>query len=71
MTTIQLQEIGTVTAKPAQDFKIGDVMIWNFGGTTKVVGIVGETAKFITFKIADAHNVYIRRLKKVRLVGVA
>ena len=71
MSTIQLQEIGTVTAKPAQDLKVGDVTVWNFGGTAKVLSIVKETAKFITFQIEESTGVYTRRLKKSRLVGVA
>jgi hypothetical protein len=71
MNTIKLQGIGSTTAKMAKELKIGDITVWNFGGTAKVLAIVSETAKFITFKIEESTGVYTRRLKKNRLVGVA
>ena len=71
MSTIKLQGIGSTTAKMAKELKIGDITVWNFGSTAKVLAIVSETAKFITFKIEESTGVYTRRLKKNRLVGVA
>ena len=71
MSTIKLQGIGSVTAKPAQDLKVGDITVWNFGSHAKVLSIVKETAKFITFQIEESTGVYTRRLRKARLVGVA
>jgi len=71
MSTIKLQGIGSTTAKMAQDLKVGDITVWNFGSTAKVLAIAKETAKFITFKIEESSGVYTRRLKKDRLVGVA
>lgn len=71
MSTISLQSIGTVSAKPAQDFKVGEVILWNFGSKAKILAVVSQTAKFITFQIEESTGVYSRRLKKDRLVGVA
>lgn len=71
MKTIKLQSIGTVNAIEAQDLKIGDVTIWNFGGLETIISVVSETACFITFKIRceETGNLHERRLKKTRLVG--
>jgi len=71
MSTIKLQGIGSTTAKMAQELKVGDMTVWNSGGTAKVLAVVSETAKFITFKIEESTGVYTRRLKKDRLVGVS
>ena len=72
-TTIQLQQIGRVQAKPAADFKIGDKMAWNFGHTTTVIGIASKTKAFITYILKDDKNssVHERKLKNTRLVAFA
>jgi len=36
MRTIHLQGIGEVKANPASDIKVGDILIWNYGGLEKV-----------------------------------
>ena len=79
MQTIHLQGIGKVEAKPAQEFQIGEFILWNFGSQSKIVGIAKETKAFITFKLeyplsgrrdwADT-GTSERRLKKSRLVGI-
>jgi len=71
MSTIKLQGIGSTTAKMAQELKVGDMTVWNSGCTAKVLAVVSETVKFITFKIEESTGVYTRRLKKDRLVGVS
>lgn len=78
MDLVHLQSVGKVEAKPAQDFEIGEFMVWNFGSQSKVVGIAKETKAFITFELlspdcwgdwSDA-KVLERRLKKSRLVAI-
>lgn len=49
--SIWLQNIGWVPAKPAQEFKIGESMTWNFGGTSKVISVIKESEKQIVFLI--------------------
>lgn len=72
MSSIHLQGIGRVKAKPAQEFRVGDYMGWDYGGVSKVVGIAKETAKTITFLVLCSDGqVYERRMKKTRLVAVA
>lgn len=78
MQTIHLQSIGKVEAKPAQDFKVNEFIIWNFGNQSKIVRVVKETKAFITFELTyplsgnDWANTGTseRRLKKSRLVGI-
>ena len=68
--TIQLQGIGIVNAKPAGELVIGDITVWNFGGTAIVLGKVKETAAFVTLLLDEGeHGVFERKLKKSRLVG--
>ena len=67
--TIQLQGIGTVSAKPAAELQIGDITIWNFGHKAVVLGKVKETAAFVTLLIEEKEGTFTRRLKKTRLVG--
>lgn len=72
MKTVNLQSVGEHKAKPAQDFSIGEEMVWNFGSKSEVVAILKETAKFITFSLLCSDgNVYAKRLKKDRLVAFA
>lgn len=52
MKTIQLQSIGRKNAIPAKELKVGDVMIWNFGGREKVTKIIpSKTGKSLTIDI--------------------
>ena len=76
MGTIQLQGLGQVNAKQAQDFSIGETMMWNFGYTSEILEIVKETKTQIIFKLNSICSMgkntgFIgeRRLKKQRLVG--
>ena len=72
MKTIQLQQVGKVSAKPAFDFKVGESMAWNFGSTTKIINIVKETAKMITFQFDSEKNgeTHERKFLKTRLVAI-
>lgn len=52
MKTIHLQEIGKKNAIPAKELKVGDVMIWNFGGREKITKITpSKTGKSLTVDI--------------------
>lgn len=70
MQTIHLQGIGKHPAIEAQELKVGDVTVWNYGGMNKITGVVKETASFITFELETRNGRATRRLKKTRLVGV-
>jgi len=66
-----LQGLGYCTGTPAGELKVGDTMIWNGGGSTKVVEIYNETKCFITIDEIDIDgNVWKgRKLKKSRIVA--
>ena len=70
--TTWLQGIGAVFGKPAADLQPGDVIVWNFGSTSTVAGIVRETASTITVEIAatDHHATSHRTFKKTRIVAI-
>ena len=60
----------SVRAKPAIEFKVGDLTVWNFGGTAEMVGVAKETAKMITLILKDDESgTYERRFLKTRLIG--
>ncbi len=45
---IWLQGCGWAEAKPAEDFKPGEYMMWNMGSCSKFEKVIKETAKTIT-----------------------
>jgi len=67
---IHLQGYGEAKAKPAKEFKVGEKMLWNYGGKTMTKAILKETKCFITFQIEEDGELYERRLKKNRLVAI-
>lgn len=72
--TIKLQGIsGRQAGTKAEDLKIGDVIIWNFGYKSEVVEITpSKTGKTITFmlKSFESGNVSARKMGAERLVVV-
>lgn len=74
MTTIKLQGIcGQQKAVPAKQLKAGDLIIWNFGYKSEVIGITpSKTGKTITFmlKSLDSGNISPRKMGADRLVAV-
>lgn len=72
--TVQLQSVGHVVGTVASELKIGDTMVWNWGGTSTIKKLLKETNCFLTFQ-TEAENMngvlelYERRLKKTRLVA--
>lgn len=75
---VHLQYFGKTQSKAAQDFKVGELMMWNGGLRSEVLEILNETGSFITFKISgcgkygevDKSTSYERRLKKNRQVAI-
>jgi hypothetical protein len=69
-TAVRIQSVGMHIAKPASSISVGDVLVWNFGYTSKVTRIVSETPAFVTIEEQyDGGKLYERRLKKSRLVA--
>lgn len=58
MKTIHLQGIGEKKATEAKNIKVGDVLIWNYGGREKVTRIQpSKTGKSMTLSIEiKKHN---------------
>ncbi|CAM3933105.1 hypothetical protein [Vibrio aquimaris] len=70
MQTIRLQSIGHVPAIEAGQVTAGDVLVWNFGATSKVIEVVKTTPKQIVLLLeGESGERYERRLGKARLVG--
>lgn len=72
MKFTHLQGLGSVPALEVKNLEIGDTVLWNYGGASKVTGFGAGTKCFSDVEleqIEDGHK-YTRRLKKDRLVGV-
>ncbi len=69
--TTYLQEIGHVTGTPAGELKVGDTMVWNGGGISKVHAITKTTKCFIWIdEIDEDGKVWKgRKMKKSRIVA--
>ena len=61
---IQLQGIGWCEAKKAGEFKVGDIMLCNFGYTQEVVDVkpCGKTMVHLFVK-SEKGNIYDKRCK--------
>ena len=72
LKTIHLQGIGKVAALPAQDLKIGHVVLWNYGGASKITKIepVGKSSIRFTFEQLEDGLVYERTKRATTLLGV-
>ena len=70
----RLIDVGKVPAIFVEQLKIGDVVIWNYGSTSKVVGIKEVTKKTveITFEWKDEFDgstkTETRRMRKTTLI---
>lgn len=57
MEYVHLQGIGKVPAKRVADLKLGDVLMWNYGSTSKVVGLVpSKSGKTVTVATQNEHG---------------
>lgn len=77
MNTIQLQGLGKVAATEAQNLKVGDVTVWNYGGLETITSIeFSKTGKTLTAGIEYFDTFYnkvvqsTRKFKATRIVGI-
>lgn len=70
--TVKLQGIhGQQTGTATKDLRIGDIIIWNFGYKSEVVGIApSKSGKMITFQLRslESGNINERKMGAGRLV---
>ena len=70
---MRLQGIGMVEGTPAAEIKIGDTLMWNYGGTSEVLEIkkskTGKTLYLKTRSNSD-DKIYDRTLRAKRLVCI-
>lgn len=67
MKTIHLQAIGQKNAIPAKELKVGNVMIWNFGGREKITKITpSKTGKSLTVDIKYDSIFYGKEIESKR-----
>lgn len=65
-----LQGIGAVLGTPAENVKIGDSIMWNYGNVSKITEIKKETAKTLTITEVYDGKPYERKLLKTRLICI-
>lgn len=73
MQIIHLQGIGKVKAIPANELKIGSVIVWNYGYTSEVSEIAySKTGKTLTVTLRSNTDgkTYDRKLGSNRLVAI-
>ena len=73
MKEIQLQGIGKRQAINTAELQIGDIILWNFGYKSQVVGIhPTKSGKQINFDLKSLQNgeINVRRMGGERLVAV-
>lgn len=70
----QLQGVGKVDARKVKNLKEGDILMWNFGYTSRVIGIEpsksGKTFNVRTIS-SNTGNEYVRKMSANRLVGIS
>jgi len=68
---IQLQEMGWVPAKPASEFKIGELIMWNYGHKSRIVRISQKTHSTLVFTVESNNKIYTfeRRVKTLTAIG--
>lgn len=70
--SIHLIGIGRVAATTADDLRVGDVTIWNYGYREVVVAIEPKGAQSLTVTIRSRDGKdYQRTMRRTRLVGIA
>jgi hypothetical protein len=68
---MRLQGIGIVKGTPAKEIRIGDRLMWNFGGTTIVKSVeLSKTGKTLSIVEEDRGKDYSRKLGAERLVCI-
>lgn len=68
---IHLQGLGSVLAKPAKDFKVGDYTLWNQGYNELILAIVPKGKTLLTWAIRSESGVEGTRVVRAdRLVAI-
>lgn len=72
MAVIHLQGIGNHQAIKAEDLRVGDITVWNYGSTEEIVNISkSKSGKSVKATIkAESGNLYSRIMRSERLVGI-
>ena len=70
-STVQLIGCGTAKAIPANDLKVGDVTVWNYGYTESICGIIPKGKQSLVLHVACKSGFYQRTVRRNRLVAVA
>lgn len=69
--TLQLQSIGHVIGQPAENIKLNDSLMWNFGEIETVIEVLEPTKAFVVIKCRSKSGYEgVRKLKKSRLVCI-
>lgn len=71
---ITLQSVGEVDARKVSNLRAGDILMWNFGATSRVEKIEpSKTGKtyIVTTRSSESGNTYERKMTANRLVGIA
>ncbi len=66
---VWLQGFGLHISKPADEVKVGDTLVWNYGLTSVVESISDISPKFLLFSLRSDGKLYPRRMKKDRRVA--
>jgi len=70
--TVKLQGMGRMEGTKAEDVRVGDVLLWNQGGSSQVLSITPKGKKSLLWKTRTADNrEWERTVRKNRLVVVA
>lgn len=70
--TVKLQGMGRMKGTKAEDVRVGDVLLWNQGGSSQVLSITPKGKKSLLWKTRTADNrEWERTVRKNRLVVVA
>lgn len=72
MNKLHLQGIGKVDAVPAKELKVGQVTVWNFGYTSKIMNIeLSKTGKtLILHLLGQSGKVLPRKVGAERLIAI-
>lgn len=71
MKKIYLIGLGYVDAQPAENIKVGDTLMWNFGFKSEVLSIDKVTAKSITISTkGNDGRIYKRMMRKGTLICI-
>lgn len=64
MENVHLQGIGNKDARQAKELNIGDVIMWNYGYKSEVVGMTpSKTGKTINFALRSLEDNIVRNRK--------